>query len=117
MEKTEQADNEAVDDQSLPEEIARRTERLEKIRQAKAMIEQRAAERYEEEKAAHDQKMAIGQKKKNEQGRKRRGVLHPRRSPARGIVIRLILPTPNPGLCPPAITGGSKPITCKAVWI
>lgn len=73
MDKAEQADSQVVDGQSLPEEIARRTERLEKIRQAKAMIEQRAAERYEEEKAAHDQKMADRAEKEKRTGKKTPG--------------------------------------------
>jgi len=73
MDKAEQADSQVVDGQSLPEEIARRTERLEKIRQAKAMIEQRASERYEEEKAAHDQKMADRAEKEKRTGKKTPG--------------------------------------------
>jgi len=73
MEKAEQADSKAVDDQSLPEEISRRTERLEQIREAKAMIEERAAQRYEAEKAAHDQKMADRAEKEKRTGKKTPG--------------------------------------------
>jgi hypothetical protein len=58
MAQAEQADNESIDTDSLPEEIARRTDRLDKIRAAKAMIEERAEERYQQEKADYEQTMA-----------------------------------------------------------
>lgn len=73
MDKAEQADADAANDQSLPEEIAHRTERLEKIRQAKTMIEQRAGKRYEEEKAAHEKKMADREAKEKRTGKKTPG--------------------------------------------
>jgi len=53
MAQAEEADNDTIDTESLPEEIAHRTDRLNKIRAAKAMIEQRAEQRYQAEKATY----------------------------------------------------------------
>ena len=71
MRLAEEADQaEIPDGMSVPEELARREERLAAIAQAKAEIEARAAERYAREKAAYDQKIA--ERKANEEsgGRK-----------------------------------------------
>ena len=73
MAQAEQADNESIDTDSLPEEIARRTDRLDKIRAAKAMIEERAEERYQAEKAAYEQKMADRKAKEERTGKKTPG--------------------------------------------
>jgi len=55
----EQADAADVPDgMSVPEELARREERLVALALAKAQIEARAAERYEREKALYEQKIA-----------------------------------------------------------
>ena len=70
MERAEQADCEQVEAESLPEEIQLRTERLEQIRQAKSIIKQRATRRYENQKAAYDQKMAERETKKKQTGKK-----------------------------------------------
>src|SRR5208283_4240037 len=57
--KAEAADAADVPDgMSIPEELARREERLQKIAQAKAKIEERAKERYERELAEHEAKLA-----------------------------------------------------------
>jgi len=56
MEKAEEADAEDLpDEMSVPEEIARREERIERIREAKQTIEERAERRYEEEQAAYEE--------------------------------------------------------------
>jgi len=73
MDRAEQADSEQVETEALPEEISRRNERLEQIRQAKAMIEERAAQRYKQEKAAHEKKMADRQAKEKRTGKKTPG--------------------------------------------
>lgn len=73
MDRAEQADSEQVEAEALPEEISRRNERLEQIREAKAMIEERAAQRYKEEKAAHEKKMADRQAKEKRTGKKTPG--------------------------------------------
>jgi transposase len=59
MAKAEAADTADVPDgMSIPEELARREERLGKIAQARAKIEARAKERYEREFAEHEAKLA-----------------------------------------------------------
>jgi transposase len=57
----------------LPAELDRREKRLEKIKQAKAAIEERARERYEREKADCEAKLAERKRKEEESGRKPRG--------------------------------------------
>ncbi len=57
--KAEAADTADVPDgMSIPEELARREERLEKIAEAKAKIEARAAERFARERAEHEARLA-----------------------------------------------------------
>jgi len=73
MAQAEQADNESVDTDSLPEEIAHRSDRLEKIRAAKAMIEERAEQRYQQEKAEYERKMADRAAKEKRTGKKTPG--------------------------------------------
>ena len=66
----DQADNTPLaDGMSIPEELTIREKRLETIAEVKKKIDQRAKERYEQEKAAYDQKIADReQKKKNGKG-------------------------------------------------
>jgi len=73
MAQAEQADDESIDTDLLPEEIAHRTERLDKIRAAKAMIEERAEQRYQQEKAEYEQKMADRAAKEERTGKKTPG--------------------------------------------
>lgn len=73
MAHAETADNESIDTGALPKELALRQDRLEQIRQAKAMIQERAARRYEEEKAAHEKKMAEREAKEKRTGKKTPG--------------------------------------------
>lgn len=74
MEKAEEADVEELPDEtSVPEEIARREERLEKIREAKQTIEERAQKRHEEEKAAYGEKMEKRREEEERAGRKKPG--------------------------------------------
>ncbi len=70
-EETDQAD--IPDGMSIPEELQIRSKRLEKIAQAKAEIERRAAERYAEERMQYDEKLAERTKKQQETGKKPRG--------------------------------------------
>ena len=57
--RAEAADQaEAVDGMSIPEELARREDRLAKLAQARAKIEARAEERFEREAAEHRAKLA-----------------------------------------------------------
>jgi transposase len=55
---------------SVPEELARREERLAAITEAKAEIERRAQERFAQEQAAYEAKMAARQAKAEQTGRK-----------------------------------------------
>src|SRR5699024_6859778 len=54
----------------LPEELARRRERLEKIREAKAQIEELAEARYEQKRAEYDERMAERAEKEQRTGKK-----------------------------------------------
>jgi len=71
MAKAEAADQaDAPDGMSIPEELARREERLAKIAEARAKIEARAKERFEREKAEHEAKMAARAAKTKATGKK-----------------------------------------------
>lgn len=70
----EQADSADVPDGvSLPEEIKRREDRLAAMAIAKAKIAQRAQQRYSQEKAQYDQKMASRAAKEHSRGKKMGG--------------------------------------------
>jgi transposase len=69
--KAEAADkSDLPDGMSIPEELARREERLRKIAQAKATIAARAKERHAREKAEYDAKIAAREAKTAATGRK-----------------------------------------------
>lgn len=69
----EQADETEEHPLSLPEELERRQDRLAQIRRAKAMIKERAEERYEQEKAEYEAKMAARRAKEKQTGKKTPG--------------------------------------------
>lgn len=74
LRQAEEADEADLSDgMSIPEELARREERLDTIAKAKAEIQRRASERYAKEKEAYDQKMAERKVKEQENGKKPRG--------------------------------------------
>ena len=69
--KAEDADSTPLQDGlSIPAEIARREERLGKLKQATAVIEARAAERCREETQTYQQKLSDRERKQRETGRK-----------------------------------------------
>jgi transposase len=70
LDKAESGLGESSRDIDIPQELKRREERLKKIAQIKAEIEQRAAARYKQEKAEFDRKMAERAAKEQERGRK-----------------------------------------------
>ena len=71
MAKAEAADRADIPDgMSIPDELARREERLAKIAEARAKIEARAKERFERERAEHEAKMAARDAKTKATGRK-----------------------------------------------
>ena len=57
----------------IPEEISLRQKRLEKIKEAKKIIDQRASERYQKEKEEYDAKVKQREAKEKETGKKSRG--------------------------------------------
>ena len=81
--KAEAADQaDGPDGMSIPEELARREERLKKIAEAKTTIEARAKERYERELAEHQAKLAAREAKEKATGKKPGG--KPPAPPAEG---------------------------------
>ena len=83
MTKAEAADAADIPDGlSIPEELARREERLAKLAEARAKIEARAKERYARELAAHEAKRAAREAKIAATGRKPGG--KPPQPPAEG---------------------------------
>jgi transposase len=69
--KAEAADQSAVPDGlSIPDELARREERLQKLGEARAKIEARAKERFEREKAEHQARLAAREAKEKATGKK-----------------------------------------------
>lgn len=74
MELAEAADNEKIPDgMNLPDEIARREDRLKAIAAAKTKIEGRAKERFDQERAEYGAKLAKREAKANDSGNKPRG--------------------------------------------
>ena len=106
LRKAEEADREDLPDgMSIPEELARRRERLENIAKAKAEIQRRASERYAQEKEAYDKKMAQRKVKEQASGKKPRGrdPKPPEPGPKKGDQVNLtdedsrIMPTSGGG--------------------
>lgn len=76
MALAEAADNEKIPDvMNLPDEIARREDRLKAIATAKSQIEDRAKESYAQEQAEYEAKLAKREAKEKESGKKPRGKL------------------------------------------
>jgi transposase len=70
----EQADSEKIPDgMNIPQEVCRRQDRLQAIAEAKAKIEERAAQRYAQEQKEHEEKIAARQAKADKTGKKPRG--------------------------------------------
>jgi len=74
LRQAEEADrNDIPDGMDIPDELARRKERLAAIAKAKKEIERRAAERYEKEQADYEKKLAERKAKEQESGKKTSG--------------------------------------------
>ena len=72
--KAEDTDSAPLQDGlSVPEEIRRREDRIAKLKEAKKVMEERAKQRFEEEKAEYETKLAARQAKEDETGRKSGG--------------------------------------------
>jgi transposase len=81
--KAEAADHSAAPDGlSIPDELARREERLQRLATARAKIEARAKERFEREQAEHQAKLATRQAREKATGKKPGG--KPPESPVEG---------------------------------
>jgi len=72
LEIAEQTD-EAEVGLDIPAEIERREDRLEKLKEAKSVLEHRAKERYEEEKEIYDKKMIERSEREKQTGNKPKG--------------------------------------------
>jgi hypothetical protein len=71
LQKAESADNADIPDgMDVPTELSIRRQRIEAIKEAKAEIERRAAERYAEEQKAYEAKIAERAKKEQETGKR-----------------------------------------------
>jgi len=73
LRRAEQADAEDESDMDIPDELARREDRLIAIKKAKAEIERRAQERFEGEQVAYEAKLKQRKDKEVETGQKARG--------------------------------------------
>jgi transposase len=73
LKQAEQADAEDEPEIDIPDELARREDRLAAIEKAKAEIERRARERFEAEQAEHEEKLKRRQKKEAKSGKKAGG--------------------------------------------
>ena len=70
----EQADSDAIpDEMDVPEELSRRQDRLDAITRAKAIIEERAAQRFAQEQKEYEEKVANRSAKAKDTGKKPRG--------------------------------------------
>lgn len=98
-------EQEQQQEQELPEELERRRQRLSRIRQAKAMIEERAEQRYRDERAEYDRKMQERRRSEQQTGKKKPGPKPkaPKRGPRSDDQVNLtdsesrIMPTSSSG--------------------
>lgn len=70
LKRAERADTEEAAPVDIPEELSRRQDRLARIAEAKAKIEQRARERFEAEQAEYEEKMERRREKEKKTGNK-----------------------------------------------
>lgn len=70
LKRAEQADAGEATEVDIPEELSRREKRLEKIRQAKAKLEERAQERFEAQQAEYEERMKRRREKEEASGKK-----------------------------------------------
>ena len=73
LRRAEQADTEDEPEIDIPDELARREDRLAAIKKAKEEIERRAQERFEAEQAEHEAKLQQRKDKEAKTGKKARG--------------------------------------------
>ena len=73
LKQAEKADEEDRPEMDIPEELARREDRLAAIKKAKAAIEKRAQERFESEQSEYEEKLRKRAEKEAQTGKKARG--------------------------------------------
>jgi transposase len=73
LKKAEQADAEDEPEMDIPDELARREDRLSAIKKAKEEIERRAQERFEKEQAEYETRLRERKEKEARSGQKSRG--------------------------------------------
>ena len=73
LKRAEQADAEDEPEIDIPDELARREDRLAAIEKAKAEIERRAQARFEAEQAEYEEKLKQRKEKEDKSGKKARG--------------------------------------------
>ena len=73
LKQAEKADVEDRPEMDIPEELARREDRLAAIKKAKEVIEQRARERFESEQSEYEEKLRKRAEKEAQTGKKARG--------------------------------------------
>ena len=73
LRRAEQADAEDEPEIDIPDELARREDRLAAIKKAKEEIERRAQQRFEAEQAEHEEKLKKRKEKEEKTGQKARG--------------------------------------------
>ena len=104
------------EDMDVPEELARREQRLEVIARAKKEIEARARERYERERAEYEAKMAKRDAYEDETGKKARGRTPSAPSVQPNAKDQVSLTDKDLASCPPPVAL-SRRTTRKLGWI
>jgi hypothetical protein len=100
LRRAEQADAEAALEIDIPDELARREDRLAAIEKAKAEIERRARERFEAEQVEYEAKLKRRQDKAEQNGKKAVVARPSRRSRDRATKTRSTSPTGSRASCP-----------------
>ena len=118
MAKAEAADAaDIADGMSIPDELARREERLRKIAEARAKIEARARERHTREQAEHEAKLAAREAKRPRQrARSPAASRRSRRPRDRCRAIRSISPTKTHASCPWREAASSNATMDRPPW-
>ncbi len=101
LKQAEQVDTEEASDIDIPDELARRQDRLAAIEKAKAEIEKRAREQFEIEQAEYQEKLRKRAAKEKETGKRHDAARPSHRKKDRKTKTRSILPTTNHVSCPP----------------
>ena len=117
MAKAEAADAADMSDgMSIPDELARREERLRKIAEARVKIEARAKERHAREQAEHEPNLRRARPRPRQRARSPAASCRSRRRKDRCPAIRSISPTKNHASCPWREAASSNATMRKPPW-